>query len=96
MPSKLEIDLENECVAFAQAFGWMSAKFNVRGWPDRLFLGPGRRCWLVEFKRPGEKPRPQQLALHRRLAVQSHPVSVIETFAQFEADFDALVSSILD
>ena len=30
------------------------------GWPDRIFLIPGGRPLFMEFKRPGEFPRPLQ------------------------------------
>jgi hypothetical protein len=37
----------------------------LRGWPDRLFLWQGRGVLFVEFKQPGEKPRPLQKHIHK-------------------------------
>jgi hypothetical protein len=35
-------------------------KWGVDGWPDRVYLMPGGRPFLIEFKRPGESLRPRQ------------------------------------
>ena len=37
----------------------------LRGWPDRLFLWQGGGVLFVEFKKPGEKPRPLQKHIHK-------------------------------
>ena len=38
------------------------------GVPDRLVLLPGGEAVFVELKRPGEKPRPLQVSVQRRIA----------------------------
>jgi hypothetical protein len=82
---KLEKDLEKACVDYAAEHGFVSVKLDkaARSWPDRLFLGPSSQMLLVEFKRPGEKPRKQQEVRHRKLAALGHPVSVIFSLDAF-------------
>ena len=85
MNSKLERDIENACVRYAELQGWEHIKLDraKRGWPDRLFLGPDGRRLLVEFKRPGQKARPLQKAVHQRLFVLGHPVHLVDHVADF-------------
>jgi hypothetical protein len=52
-------DLGGEC--------WKFVSPGNNGVPDRLCLLPGGRIIFVEVKRPGEKPRPQQLKRIREL-----------------------------
>ena len=91
MRNKLERSLEQACVEHAHREGWVSIKLDkaARSWPDRLFLGPSSQSLLVEFKRPGQKPRKQQEIRHRQLGALGHPVAVITTFS----DFASLLSS---
>ncbi len=76
---ELETDIEQKCVKHAHARGCDNTKLDKakRGYPDQIFFLPGGR------KRPGEKPRKQQAAVHRRLAALGHPVAVIESFDEF-------------
>lgn len=55
--------------------------------PDRLLLRPippehreivARYFRLIEYKRPGEKPRPGQLREHERLREMGYQVDVID------------------
>lgn len=87
-PKQLENDLETKCVLYAQDKGWISSKFTLRGWPDRCFVGPDQRTWYVEFKRLGEHPRPQQLAIHRRFQELGHAVAVIRDLESFRTQLD--------
>jgi hypothetical protein len=51
------------CKAALDRFGVISLQLNLQfdaGWPDRLFLIPGGRPMLLEFKRPGKQPEPLQ------------------------------------
>lgn len=64
----LESRIEREaCVKVKTELGIESLKLKgLRGYPDRIFLIPGGRPLLIEFKRPGERPRPdQQLRIHQ-------------------------------
>lgn len=60
--SQKEATVENKVVKDAKAIGVLSIKMKLSldaGWPDRLFLTPLRPFW-IEFKLPGEPPRPLQ------------------------------------
>jgi hypothetical protein len=37
------------------------------GWPDRMFLIPGGRPFLIEFKEVGYSPEPKQVHIHDML-----------------------------
>lgn len=82
---QLERNLEKKCNEYATAEGWQHAKLEKgkRGWPDQIYFGPLGAVLIVEFKLPGQKPRPQQAAVHRRLFALGHPVSVVTSFSQF-------------
>lgn len=69
----------------AEEAGCVHIKLDLakRDWPDRLVLGPGRMFLFVEFKRPGEKPRRGQTALHRVLNRLGFEVHVIDSVDQF-------------
>lgn len=41
-------------------YGVQSAKWGVSGWPDRVFLLPGGKPLLIEFKAPGAALMPRQ------------------------------------
>lgn len=83
--AELEAHLEETCCRYAEAFDFVHIKLDraKRKWPDRLLLGPKGARLLVEFKRPGEEPRKQQAAFHRRLRELGHEVHVIDTFEDF-------------
>ena len=83
----LEREIEHSCVVWAEAHGFESIKLDLsaRSYPDRLCLGPTRAALFVEFKRPGERPRRRQLAVHRRLASLGWTVHVIDDPEQFRA-----------
>jgi hypothetical protein len=90
MRRKREIHIEEQCCRYAELQRWEHVKLDraKRGWPDRLFFGPDGRSLMVEFKRPGEKLRPQQRATHRRLFGLGHPVIVVDSVAVFCALLD--------
>ena len=52
--------------------------------PDDLILLPGR-SFMVEVKRPGEKPRPGQEREHERLRTAGITVHVVSTIADIDA-----------
>lgn len=65
----LEKSIEKEGCDFAFKRGWFEVKLTSpsrRSWPDRFYARAGR-ILLVEWKRPGEVPDPQQEKLHREL-----------------------------
>lgn len=88
----IEKDIEMACVRYAKKFGMMSYKMQtkgVRGWPDRSFYGPDGIHFLVEFKQPGKKPTPQQVAIIESLTKMGHDVWVIDDAASFRIALDA-------
>jgi hypothetical protein len=52
------------------------------GWPDLQVYAPGGRHHLLEVKRPGEKPRPDQVERHEELAAIGFTVHVVTSVAQ--------------
>lgn len=46
------------------------------GYPDRIFFLTGGRPLLIEFKRPGEKPRPKQAYVLNELGRLGYLVTV--------------------
>ena len=66
---RLEIEDETRTVKQAVLHGYKVRKLmfiGVRGAPDRLF-GRDGGALIIEFKRPGEVPSPQQLRRHKEL-----------------------------
>ncbi len=58
------------------------------GWPDRMFLIPGGRPYLIEFKSPGQKPRPKQVHVHEMLRGLGYDV---DTFDAYEPAIEAIL-----
>lgn len=60
--------------------GGLAFKFksNVNGVPDQLIVFDGCLV-LVEVKRPGGRPRPNQIALHAKIEARGVPVYVVDT-----------------
>ena len=85
--SRLEVHIEEKSCKHAEALGYEHVKLDkaARRWPDRLFLGPNGEKLLVEFKRPGEVPRPQQAAFFYRLGKKFHKVHIIESVDEFKS-----------
>ncbi len=54
-----------------------------RGAPDRLVLLHGRHL-LVELKRPGERPRPNQIREHEKLRWAGFSVWVLSSVAEID------------
>lgn len=67
----LEKHIERRCCArVLDELGVVSVKLvtpGATGYPDRMFLIPGGSILMIEFKAPGESPRPKQLHIHARL-----------------------------
>jgi len=80
--NKLEKEIENDFVRYARQRGALAVKFEDkarRNAPDRIILCPGGVTLFIEFKRPGEKCRPGQLAYHQMLSRLGFRVWVCET-----------------
>ena len=78
LESKIERD------TWTRARDWMgvtSSKLvtpGETGWPDRIFWLPVGKPLLIEFKRPGETPRPKQDHIHANLRELGYPVLVCD------------------
>ena len=73
--------------------GSMCLKFvspGTRGVPDRVILLPDGRTVWVELKRPGESPRPDQVAIHRRMAEAGAVVLVVDSYEAVDLLMDGL------
>ena len=82
-----ESAIEKAVTAHAKKNGWISFKWvspSQRGVPDRLYFKSGELV-IVEFKAPGKKPTPYQLAIHRQLASVDHFVHIIDDIDQGKA-----------
>ena len=84
---RLERSIEDEADELAKSLGWWPLKFEriERSLPDKLYLGPGGQRFIVEWKRPGEKPRPQQVARIERLRKMGHHVYVLDNITAFRS-----------
>lgn len=66
--------------------GGLAFKFtsSVNGVPDQLLVHDGRLT-LVEVKRPGEKPRANQVSLHAKIEARGVPVYTVDTYESVDA-----------
>ena len=60
------------------------------GDPDRIILLEGGKVLFVELKRPGEKPRPLQLARHKLLRDLGFKVYVLDDERQIGGFLDEI------
>ena len=63
MSGRIERDIERKVCKQAEREGWLALKLvclGHRGFPDRWFIREGPTIVLIEFKKPGEKPRKLQ------------------------------------
>lgn len=64
------------------------------GYPDRIFWIPGGRPLLIEFKRPGEEPRPKQEYIQNQLRKLGYQVEVHDNAIRaFQSVINAVESS---
>lgn len=81
----LESSVENKVVRWAERRGLEFVKLNLtgrRGYPDRLFFIPGGRPFLLELKRPGEKPEKLQQYQIARLRKKGYDVEWTDSAEQ--------------
>lgn len=76
---ELEADIEARAVGrILRETGVPSSKLGQQGDPDRIFWIPGGKPLIIEFKRPGEYPRPLQVEKIRRLVALGYNVGVAD------------------
>jgi hypothetical protein len=83
-----ESALEARCCTWAVRQGCLPIKLGgfVVGLPDRAFLLPGGKLWLVEFKTPIGKVSARQKYHFEKLANLGHPVSLCNSYTIFQID----------
>lgn len=87
---QIENDVETYLYNQAKKHNILCYKFtapSTTGVPDRILIGNGKTVFL-ELKRPGEKPRKLQIAIHKRM--REHGATV------FVADTKPLVDEVID
>ena len=79
--------------------GWEVLKINPTnraGFPDRLVLRPGGDIFFAELKAPGEKPRPLQEAVHKRLLAFGYKVFVLDNKKQIDQFFSNSIYDVFE
>lgn len=85
----LESEVERQGSDYALRRGWYEVKImrtSKRGFPDRFYARRGQIV-LVEWKRLGEPPDPQQIRRHRELRAHGVEVHVIDSLEGAHALF---------
>lgn len=87
-----ESAIEAACCRYARQRGVLPVKlhFGAIGMPDRMFLLPGGRALLVEFKTPVGRLSPRQKLVHEELNALGHPVTVVRSVAVFKLWLDGI------
>ena len=76
--------VEKPAIDFAHKRGWWHTKVGAltrNAQPDDLFVRAGRYLW-IEFKAPGEEPKPQQLKRHAEMREKGMDVRWTDSLAQ--------------
>lgn len=77
-----ERDIEAAFARMGRERGALVLKFTspgTAGVPDRIVVRPGGIVEFVELKAPGERPRPLQEAVARKLRERGVPVDVVDS-----------------
>ena len=80
-----EKEIEGFLVKCIKHSGGLALKFNstsMTGIPDRLCLLSNGRLFFAEIKASGQKPRPLQLYIHKKLQALGFKVYVIDSKKQ--------------
>lgn len=94
MAKLLEAHIEQEITDYAKSLGMMTLKLNVKGqagWPDRMYVWRGH-VWFIEYKAPGQKPRPLQDYIHKQLRGQLITVRVVDNLIDARRTINELYS----
>lgn len=96
MEKELEKEVEGYLEKQVTANGGWSAKFisvNLRGVPDRIISFPHTGPLFIELKRPGEKPRPQQVYRINEMRKYGCTVFVVDTKEKVDRLIEELMKS---
>lgn len=83
----IENDIENYLISQVKMLGGECFKFTSpgnRAVPDRIVLYQGV-AYFIELKRPGGKPRKDQVKMAKRFFNQGCPIHVLSSKAQVRA-----------
>lgn len=83
MKTLFERELERNHRNVARRAGWFVEKIMLTargGFPDRFYAKDGRVV-LIEWKRPGQVPKPQQRLRHKELRAAGVEVYVVDSTA---------------
>lgn len=87
----LESITEKKVCDYAKSLGCLVYKFTSpsrRSVPDRLFIAPGGRVFMIEFKRLGQKPTASQQVEIDKIRQQRVQVWVIDNVANGKRTVD--------
>jgi len=74
----LESQIQARVIEFARRRGVIARKLSFgEGWPDYMFLWKGR-ILFIEFKRPGERPKPLQVYVIELIRKQGFEVILVD------------------
>ena len=88
-----EKELEKKLTLEVKKRGGLAVKFvspGFDGMPDRIILMPGGIIAFVEVKASGKRPRPLQIARHKRLRRLGFFVFILDDESQIGGIFDAV------
>jgi len=89
-----ESDIEKAVCDYAKKRGLHCYKFvspGTRGVPDRMFTYHGGIVFFIEFKKPGETPRADQIRVIERMVKHEVPVFIIDDIEIGKEIIDELV-----
>lgn len=72
--------VQNPVMDYARKTGWLAWRMQImgrNGCPDAFFFKGGQLV-MIEFKRPGKSPTPQQLKRHKELRAAGFEVYVVD------------------
>ena len=74
----MESQIQARVIEFARRRGVIARKLSFgEGWPDYMFLWKGR-ILFIEFKRPGERPKPLQVYVIELIRKQGFEVILVD------------------
>ena len=91
-----EREIERKLISAVKSRGGICPKFvspGFDGMPDRVVLLSNGKIGFVEVKRPGEQPRPLQIARHRLLRKLGFLVFVLDGEEQIGGMIDEIQSA---